>query len=134
MSCQRMGFGNRCYCPRQPFNSDQFFSPTSRSNGSALPLATSAPNRNNAATYVKIILICVAILVCRSFLYVTWARSAPRSASLRCSPRQVISLNESFSHSELVSTFWVLDTIPRQAPSVKMTGIQHGFLVSSVKK
>jgi hypothetical protein len=37
-------------------------------------------------------------------------------------------------HSELVSTSWALDTIPRQAPSVKMAGIQHGLLVSSVKK
>lgn len=80
------------------------------------------------------IFICGAILVCGSLLYVTWPGLAPWRVPLRRGPQQVINSNEPFFYSDLVSTSWVIDTILRQAPSVKMTGIEHRFLVSSVKK
>jgi hypothetical protein len=83
---------------------------------------------------VTTIFICGAILVCGPLLYVTWAGLAPWRVSLRRGPRQVINSNESVFHPDLVSTSWVIDTLPRQALSVKMTGIEHRFLVGSVKK
>ena len=71
---------------------------------------------------IMTIFICGAILVYGSLLYVTWAGLPPWRVYLRRGPRQVINSNESFFHSDLVSTPWVIDTIPRQAPR---TGTQR---------